>query len=209
MKHLLLASAAAATIALASAPAQASTLVDTGAPANSGGYAVTTTQNLAALVTFTNNVTLSSIQSYFVRATGVKYTISLFGTQPGETLPTNVRPPIFSSSFIGAAGNGLQGLAGLNWHVNSGNYWVAFSSDDTTSVTGLINGVPHPLSGYAYNGGNNSSWNSFPLNTGLNIQGTAFGGVPEPMSWALMILGFGVIGSAMRRRKTSLRVTYA
>ena len=27
-----------------------------------------------------------------------------------------------------------------------------------------------------------------------------FGGVPEPKSWALMIVGFGLAGAAMRRR---------
>jgi PEP-CTERM motif len=32
--------------------------------------------------------------------------------------------------------------------------------------------------------------------------------VPEPASWALMIAGFGLVGSAMRRR-TTMRVTYA
>lgn len=31
------------------------------------------------------------------------------------------------------------------------------------------------------------------------------GGVPEPTSWALMILGFGVIGGAMRRRRAQVR----
>jgi PEP-CTERM motif len=32
--------------------------------------------------------------------------------------------------------------------------------------------------------------------------------VPEPASWALMISGFGLVGGAMRRRRT-VRVTYA
>jgi hypothetical protein len=33
-------------------------------------------------------------------------------------------------------------------------------------------------------------------------------GVPEPASWALLIAGFGLVGSAMRRRQ-SVRITYA
>ena len=33
------------------------------------------------------------------------------------------------------------------------------------------------------------------------------GGVPEPASWAMMLGGFGLVGSAMRRRKTA--VTFA
>jgi hypothetical protein len=31
-------------------------------------------------------------------------------------------------------------------------------------------------------------------------------GVPEPATWGLMILGFGAVGAAMRRRRTSLAV---
>ena len=35
------------------------------------------------------------------------------------------------------------------------------------------------------------------------------GGVPEPAAWAMMLGGFGLVGSAMRRRKHSIAVTYA
>lgn len=38
--------------------------------------------------------------------------------------------------------------------------------------------------------------------------GSATRGVPEPATWALMLLGFGAIGAAMRRRQP-VRVTYA
>ena len=40
-----------------------------------------------------------------------------------------------------------------------------------------------------------------------NIGGV--GGVPEPATWALMILGFGAIGAAMRRRTPAARVRFA
>ena len=33
--------------------------------------------------------------------------------------------------------------------------------------------------------------------------------VPEPAQWALMLSGFGVLGGALRRRKATMRVTYA
>jgi len=35
----------------------------------------------------------------------------------------------------------------------------------------------------------------------------AAGGVPEPTTWAMMILGFGVVGASMRRKKA--RVSYS
>jgi hypothetical protein len=45
--------------------------------------------------------------------------------------------------------------------------------------------------------------------TGLRVEmtGTA-GAVPEPATWAMMVLGFGVVGAGMRR-KQAVRVTYA
>lgn len=41
------------------------------------------------------------------------------------------------------------------------------------------------------------------LNTTLtgNLQFAAAGAVPEPASWALMMLGFGIVGFSMRRRQ--------
>lgn len=45
-------------------------------------------------------------------------------------------------------------------------------------------------------------------NLTLFSTGTA-GGVPEPATWALMILGLGGVGTAMRRSKAKVRVTYA
>ena len=35
------------------------------------------------------------------------------------------------------------------------------------------------------------------------------GGVPEPATWAMMVIGIGVIGATMRRQKATVRVRYA
>ena len=42
----------------------------------------------------------------------------------------------------------------------------------------------------------------------LTLTGTA-GIVPEPATWALFILGFGVIGATLRRRSGAVRVSKA
>ena len=43
----------------------------------------------------------------------------------------------------------------------------------------------------------------------FTLAGGTGGGVPEPATWAMMLIGFGIVGGAMRGRKTSIRVTYA
>ncbi|MBM6577743.1 PEP-CTERM sorting domain-containing protein [Microvirga sp. SRT01] len=35
------------------------------------------------------------------------------------------------------------------------------------------------------------------------------GAVPEPSTWAMMIVGFGMVGGAMRRRRVSTKVSFA
>jgi hypothetical protein len=51
---------------------------------------------------------------------------------------------------------------------------------------------------------------AFVGNLGVGgITGIATGAVPEPASWALMIGGFGLVGSAMRRRQSAGAITTA
>ena len=40
-------------------------------------------------------------------------------------------------------------------------------------------------------------------------QFTNAGAVPEPATWAMMLMGFGLVGGAMRRRKVSTSVSFA
>lgn len=53
-------------------------------------------------------------------------------------------------------------------------------------------------------GGHGGLWNDAVAPRGYYIEfaaGIAPGGVPEPSAWALLILGFGVVGAAARRRR--------
>jgi PEP-CTERM motif len=73
------------------------------------------------------------------------------------------------------------------------------------------------LQTFSFNRAGLTSFSYNPLSTqgrwvqvdNIVVDNNVLGGVPEPTSWALMIAGFGLTGSAMRRRKTLVQVTYA
>jgi hypothetical protein len=51
---------------------------------------------------------------------------------------------------------------------------------------------------------------TFTSDSGVFLgSGLTPGGVPEPANWALMIMGFGLVGSAVRRRKNGARFALA
>ena len=67
---------------------------------------------------------------------------------------------------------------------------------------------------YDVSGASSGSWNTFAIpfkNNAHNISHMAFfgspsvAGVPEPSAWAMLIMGFGLVGEAMRaRRRTTV-----
>lgn len=44
---------------------------------------------------------------------------------------------------------------------------------------------------------------------GFYTGSATLGGVPEPLTWAMLILGFGVVGASLRRRVRNANVSYA
>lgn len=108
----------------------------------------------------------------------------------------------------------------------SGSLSTSFSSlaNELTISQVLINGVSHPL--MSSSGGQSLTVTGVPILNGVlntievkgvtsaqdvaaTYTGTATfsaAAVPEPASWALMIGGFGLIGAAMRRRRTGLQL---
>ncbi|MGC4090167.1 MAG: PEPxxWA-CTERM sorting domain-containing protein [Polyangiaceae bacterium] len=64
--------------------------------------------------------------------------------------------------------------------------------------------VPSPLGAYAFSPDAGASWNAQPSLFGLRIE-DAPGAVPEPATWAMMILGLGLTAAAMRRSPQQAR----
>jgi hypothetical protein len=98
-----------------------------------------------------------------------------------------------------------------------------------TNVIGgqLVNFGPGGIAGFALRG-INAALGIDPTNGGAFVTGLTFnvagltnisisqtpvttfvpGGVPEPTTWAMMIIGFGLVGAAMRRRRQTVRVSF-
>ncbi|WP_419809882.1 PEPxxWA-CTERM sorting domain-containing protein [Sphingomonas sp.] len=73
-----------------------------------------------------------------------------------------------------------------------------------TTFTGPVRLGASEALGYAV--GRQGTYN----NDSTGLQFSVLAGVPEPTTWSLMILGFGAIGGAMRRRaRTTTTVAYA
>lgn len=90
---------------------------------------------------------------------------------------------------------------------NGGNAYVNFYRDDGTLIDSFTLGSLPLIASYGFvrDGGVQdirgvSIWNDDPTGFGLSAIRSDVAAVPEPTTWAMMLLGFGAIGSAMRRR---------
>ena len=116
--------------------------------------------------------------------------------------------------------------------IDAGSYTLTFYYSARPGIAAASNGIDVLVNGVSIfnitgDGGVGTNWMQQTVTFGVNATSTlsfaAIGtsdslggylddigltGVPEPASWAMMIAGFGLVGSAMRRR-TRMAVTYA
>jgi hypothetical protein len=86
----------------------------------------------------------------------------------------------------------------LNTTLAAGSYKVAVSQFDNVGPVNIND--PWPGSGHVNYNGRDSHWAFDVLNVSAATQS---GAVPEPASWAMMILGVGLAGASLRRRRTT------
>ncbi|MFM6852519.1 MAG: PEPxxWA-CTERM sorting domain-containing protein [Sphingopyxis sp.] len=196
---------AAATIALLPANACAATLIDFNSQAFTGSQAPAT----FSINGFTFSLGTGAQLGYFWNA-----------SRPNANNGTMAYIWAGSPLTIRKDDNSAFVLSSLDLGVSYysvspalSNYTLALASGGT--ATGAVQ------AGFAYqNYVFGQTINSVTLTNGTNAYMTidniatdvaaVAGGVPEPMTWGLMILGFGMIGGAMRRRaRTQVRVAYA
>ena len=136
-----------------------------------------------------------------------------YQSQFGWRLPTASELALAPTAlqFIYAGANtpfgGSDPVSGATWAYTDGQ--TGFGAN----AVPYFNSVYHhadfcnaPGSGCSFN--NEQPWNVGSFYAESLVVRTAPGGVPEPAAWAMMLAGFGLVGSAMRRRE-KVAVTFA
>ena len=206
--HALMFSMLATGTAFAT-PAAAAILVDTGTPTSGASYSMVSTQSLAGLFTLSEQTLITSVQGFIGSNFNANGSIAIYsgGVNPDfGSLLFSANYAIFSTAFVSGPVPGTwQGVFGVNQILAAGQYWAVFGSDSPNGRMFLS--APNPLSQYAAQipGG----WNQLGSQAGLGVRidGIARpvvnppGAVPEPGTWAMMLIGFGAIGGALRARR--------
>ena len=189
----------AASLAGAASSAQAATISIAAAGNNTGGssyWTDTATFSLPAnAINASLNISLASADDRFVvqlNGTDVIAT-GIFGPGTGSFRYTAISPND-PRAFLANGAQNVTVASGFQAGVNT----LLFIVNDTGNgifgdLVGGSNGTAGPTS-YQFNG---------------TITYDLSGGVPEPATWALLILGFGAVGGAMRRRSSTIAVSFA
>lgn len=150
---------------------------------------------LATTNTFTINLTPGSVALINVSGTADSFSnagITINGGTASNVLWNFSQATTLSFSGISMQGSVLAPNANYlgGWGQLNGELIVK-SFSDTYGATQINNGNPFV--------GN-------LLNLTQPVVDTVQGAVPEPGAWALMIVGFGAVGGALRRRRSALRL---
>jgi len=150
-------------------------------------------------------------------ASATVYVVGINGSLTGNTLTTMCTPgpgclsPQQTSAFAGS----FDKLLGPMNLVDGDNPFTFGSIYAGGMFSGIISNSGGVLSGRELSFSLQTCSPGMPsvgcqLTNGSARLFAVSGGVPEPASWALMLIGFGAVGSALRRRRPAMvRVGFA
>jgi hypothetical protein len=191
-------------------------------PVKAGVVFVGSQGALNALGTITQNTNFDSNGAGFT-APGSPYVVgALTFVEGGENLIGGISPPynftrsLITDNFVEGTTVNITGAYNL-FGANAGNFRGTAGAENflvtttsssylfTPTINSAVNGGTLTFVGFQSDPGENitSVYWSGPSATGLTdiqIGNTGTGAVPEPATWLTMILGFGLMGAAMRRR---------
>ena len=128
------------------------------------------------------------------------YTPTSIGLDNQAFVNTTTGAFIYHDADQGLGVVGYQGglFSGSFLSITIGNRYSPFGSP-LTSVADQFNALK-----------NNNPYAGFPTAGYWTASFPATAGVPEPATWAMMLMGFGAVGFAIRRRRgAAMRVRYA
>ena len=106
--------------------------------------------------------------------------------------------------------NGFSYVSNFDFQGGAYQLQINGGSLAVVQVTGGVPGFQNLVNGYINIGDaaltGRTAYTIAPIDNGNPGEG---GAVPEPASWALLILGFGGIGAAMRRKRAGAKVAFA
>lgn len=181
--------------------ALADVVVDTGTPDQKGfSVELSSGQWLAAEFTTTQEWRLSTINGYINgfddNQIGTTFTVSVYDNSAKNT-PDLSSPELSQQATF--AGNGWNGLSGLNLDLMAGSYWVAFEVGSADTLQGLLPvSSANPLSNTAlYDGvsigGYKATSAAYPL-------GVQISSVPVPPGLVLFVSGLLAMGRLGKRK---------
>jgi len=201
-------------------PAGASVVYDNGTPdGNGGNYA--TEWVPAEDFSFAGATSVGGAGVYIGFVTDItawdgSFTYYLFadsGGSPGAMLASgSVSPTVTLTGFDAGFGNAYLFAFDFNSAFDAAagtNYWLGFNAaGDFNTLDGPFwastagNGTS---AGHESEGGTFDNWADNEIEHAFYLTGLT-SGVPEPSTWAMMILGFGVAGLSFRRSRAERRL---
>ena len=213
---LLMAGALGAAVMMSAGAASAGYKLDVtttyqfGCPAGSVGYCGGPDTSFATFTNSGSSVFTGTISDVAVsgQGGGTDYSQSFSGLtlNPGDSFTFGTSP---ESSNVG----GFNGPGGIELDINGffGATPVSLSVDDMDIHSGVPNFSPcdnlttdaFVLQGASPTGCDNGDTVEVAQAPG-HFQFASAGGVPEPGAWAMMLLGMGALGGALRNRRRAL-----